>query len=134
MPPECVGIAPGHCWRLKRSLYGLKQAGRSWNHTLDKKLRELGFTRLSSKTCLYVYKEGKKLCFLVVYVDDLLLAGTTRDFIDSIKDKLRHAYKMRDLGPASLILGLDIRRDRKRRTIALTAFRYGLHSGQVRSA
>ena len=124
MPPDCVQIAPGYCWRLKRSLYGLKQAGRTWNRTLDKKLRELQFTWLSSETCLYVYKEGKNLCFLVVYVDDLLLAGSSRQFMDQIKNKRRNTYKMRDLGSASLVLGLNIKRDRKHRTITLSQRKY----------
>ena len=53
-PPEGVPIQPGYCWRLKHSLYGLKQAGRTWNKTLDQKLGELGFTWLDAETCLYV--------------------------------------------------------------------------------
>ena len=51
-PPSCVEIPKDHCWRLKRSLYGLKQAGRTWNRTLDVKLMKLGFHRLNSETCL----------------------------------------------------------------------------------
>jgi len=77
MPPTRVQIKPGHCWRLHRSLYGLKQAGWTWNKTLDRKLREMCFTWLNAETCLYVYKEKGNLCFLVVYVDDLLLAATS---------------------------------------------------------
>jgi hypothetical protein len=79
-PPNCVEIPEGHCWRLKRSLYGLKQAGRTWNRTFDSKLLKLGFHRLNSETCLYVYKEGKQTCFVVVYVDDLLIAATSKEF------------------------------------------------------
>jgi hypothetical protein len=45
-PPNGVQIKPGHCWRLKKSLYGLKQAGRTWNHTLDKALGDLSFACL----------------------------------------------------------------------------------------
>lgn len=37
----------------------------------------MGFARLDAETCLYVFKEKGNLCFLVVYVDDLLLATTT---------------------------------------------------------
>ena len=53
-PPEGVPIQPGYCRHLKRSLYGLKQAGRTWNKILDQKLRELSFTWLDAETCLYV--------------------------------------------------------------------------------
>ena len=55
LPPEGVPIQPGYCWHLKHSIYGLKQAGRTWNKTLDRKLQELGFMRLDAETCLYVF-------------------------------------------------------------------------------
>ena len=48
-----------------------------WNHTLSKKLCKLGLEGSNSKPCLYVLKEGKNLYFLVVYVDDLLIADST---------------------------------------------------------
>ncbi|OJT04598.1 hypothetical protein TRAPUB_4686, partial [Trametes pubescens] len=121
LPPDGVAIEPGHCWRLKRSLYGLKQAGRTWNKTLDRKLTGLGFNRLNSETCLYVFRDNKgQLCFLVVYVDDLLLAATSRAFMDEVKRKLTVQFKMRDLGEASYILGIAIRRDRPARAIYLS--------------
>ena len=82
LPPSGVPIQPGYCWHLKRSLYGLKQAGRTWNKTLDRKLRELGFVRLDAETCLYLFRKEGQICFLVVYVDDLLLAASTRKFMD----------------------------------------------------
>lgn len=111
MPPDGVKILPGHCWRLKRSLYGLKQAGRTWNLTLDKKLRGLSFSRLNAETCLYVCRQGDRVCFLVVYVDDFLLAANSRSFMNDIKRKLSATFKMRDLGPASYILGIHITRN-----------------------
>lgn len=77
-PPKGVQIPEGFCWKLKCSLYGLKQAGRTWNHTLDKKLKELGFFRLNAETCLYVFRNNKaQICFLMVYVDDFLLASNS---------------------------------------------------------
>ena len=77
LPPDCVEIKLGYCWCLKWLLYGLAQAGCTWNHTLSKKLHKLGLEGSNSETCLYVLKEGKNLCFLVVYVGDLLIADST---------------------------------------------------------
>ena len=125
LPPDGVQIPDGHCWRLKRSLYGLKQAGRTWNKTLDRSLTSLGFTRLDAETCLYVFKDqAGNLCFLVVYVDDLLLAANSRAFMNTIKKRLAEKFKMRDLGAASYILGMEIKRNRSRRTISLSQKRY----------
>ena len=84
LSPEGVPIQPGYCWKLRRSLYGLKQAGQTWNKTLDRKLGELGFTHLDTETCLYVYQKDRQVCFLVIYVDDLLLAAVTVRGLDII--------------------------------------------------
>lgn len=124
-PPEGIAIPDGYCWKLNRALYGLKQAGRTWNIMLDKKLKSLGFQCLDAKTCLYVYQDDKgQLCFLVVYVDDILLAATSRAFMNIIKAKLHGAFKMRDLGEASYILGMAIQRDRPNWSIYLSQKQY----------
>jgi hypothetical protein len=124
-PPEGVPIEDGFCWKLKKSIYGLKQAGRTWNHTLDAALTKIGFQQLNAETCLYVFRGEKgEVCFLVVYMDDLLLAASTTEFMRTIKTKLLGAFKMRDLGPASFILGLEIIRNRANCTIALSQSQY----------
>jgi hypothetical protein len=98
-PPEGFAIPDGYCWKLNWALYGVKQAGRTWNITLDKKLKSLGFQHLNAETCLYVYQDHKdQLCFLVVYVDNILLAATTWAFMNTIKEKLHGAFKIWDLG------------------------------------
>ena len=103
--PEGVSIQPGYCWRLCCSLYGLKQAGWTWNKTLDKRLGELGFTCLDTETCLYVLRKSRDICFLVVYVDDLLFATSSRSYMNSIKEMLSSSFKMHDLGEAKYLLG-----------------------------
>ena len=124
LPPNGVSIQPGYYWKLQHSLYGLKQVGRTWNKTLDRKLGELSFTRLDAETCLYVFRKDGQVCFLVVYVDDLLLAATTQKFMDSIKAKLSASFKMRDLGEAKYLLGIEIKRNRKFQSISLSQSQY----------
>jgi hypothetical protein len=64
---------------LKKSLYDLKQAGRMWNKKLDKFLKDNGFKASVTDRCLY-YKHGDNgLTIVGVYVDDLLVTGTTQD-------------------------------------------------------
>lgn len=78
LPPKGVPIHADYCWHLKRSLYGLKQADRTWNKILGCKLGKAEFTRLDAETCLYIYRSDKgEVCFLVIYIDDLLLAAST---------------------------------------------------------
>ena len=104
-PPEGVPIQPGYCCGLCHSLYGLKQAGWTWNKTLDKRLGELGFTCLDTETCLYVLWKSKDVCFLIVYVDDLLLTPSSRSYMNSMKEMLSSSFKMYDLGEAKYLLG-----------------------------
>ena len=92
-PPTEVPIQPGYWWKLQHSLYRLKKAGWTWNKTLDHKLGELRFSHLA-ETCLYVFRKDGQIYFLVVYVNGLLLAATTRRFMNSIKDKISTAFKM----------------------------------------
>ena len=91
---------------------------------MDLKLRELGFTRLDAETCLYVFWKDGQVCFPVVYVNDLLLAATTRKFMDSIKAKLSASFKMWDLGEAKYIVGIKIKRNHKLQTISLSQSQY----------
>lgn len=68
------------CW-LKRSLYGLKQAGRQWNKEFGKKLRGLGFIQSFSDHCLFLKHTPKSFTALLVYVDDVLITGTCEEEI-----------------------------------------------------
>ena len=62
--------------RLNRSIYGLKQSPRCWNHALDHQLREMKFKPTSNDSCLYVHSDlGGEIFFVAVYVDDLILGG-----------------------------------------------------------
>ena len=53
------------------------------------------------------HKDGN-VCFLVVYIDDLLLAASTQKYMDWIKSMLKSAFQMKDLGEAKYILGLEL--------------------------
>ena len=61
-------------YKLKRSLYGLKQSSRCWNQTLHTQLMEMVFKQTPSDPCIYTsLSDG--LCVLTVYVDEILIAG-----------------------------------------------------------
>ena len=60
---------------LQQSIYGLKQSPRFWNHTLDSRLKEMGFTQAPSDPCLYVDSDSKGRFFVAVYVDNIIFGG-----------------------------------------------------------
>lgn len=69
---------------IKRSLYGLKQAGRQWHKRLDNVMKNLGFNPLESDPCVYVAKSGVDLMIIVVYVDDMLLSTNSSNWMMKI--------------------------------------------------
>ena len=65
----------GKICKLQRSIYGLKQASRSWNLHLDEAVKEFGFIKNVDEPCVYKKASGSNLLLLVLYVDDILLIG-----------------------------------------------------------
>ncbi|MCO5606650.1 hypothetical protein L7F22_060838 [Adiantum nelumboides] len=111
--------------KLLRSLYGLKQAPRQWYKKFDTFMLNHGFKRSHVNHCLYTKKaEDESLIVLVLYVDDMLLAGKHKETLNTLKKELNSAFSMKDLGAAENILGMRIKRDRKKRLLFLSQDKY----------
>ena len=94
--------------RLKRAIYGLKQAALAWWKALDKSLAALGLTRLLSDSGLFVNKE--KTIIAIVYVDDVLFLGADKTKLLRLKEQFMKAWECRDLGDAQEFLRMRIQR------------------------
>ena len=106
---------------LKKSIYGLKQASRQWHKTFDAYVLKNGFVRSKYDGCVYIRKrKGVPIAYLLLYVDDMLVAGERMCDVQDVKDNLRSAFEMKDLGPARKILGMNILRERQKRKLWLT--------------
>src|SRR3954468_23395170 len=110
--------------KLQRSIYGLKQASRSWNLRFDEVIKEFGFVQTYGEACIYKKVSGSNVAFLILYVDDILLIGNDIDLLNSVKSYLNSKFSMKDLGEASYILGIKIYRDRSRHLIGLLRSTY----------
>lgn len=107
LPPGEDGIV--RTCQLKKCLYGLKQASRSWNERFDQIIISMGFTRLRSDSCVYILKD--KNIYLVLYVDDMLIFGKDAKCIKWIKESLSKHFQMKDIGSVKNFLGLEIFRE-----------------------
>ena len=114
----------GKVCKLLRSIYGLKQASRSWNQRFDQTVKRFGFIQNIDEPCVYKKEEQSKVVFLVLYVDDILLIGNDVPTLGATKAWLRNNFAMKDLGEASYILGIKIYRDRSKRVLALSQSTY----------
>lgn len=92
----------GKVCRLKKSLYGLKQSPRKWNLRFDMFMKIAGFKRRAKDPCVYL-KEGKSgdNVYLLLYVDDMLIATKRKKEISKLKESLKSEFGMKDLGPAA---------------------------------
>ena len=106
--------------RLKKAIYGLKQASRTWNEKLHKTLLGHGFKRTRLDAGVYVYEHDLAEMILIVYVDDLLPMGPGLTEIKRIKQVLADQFQIRDLGPATSFLGMRITRDRSKKHYSAT--------------
>ncbi|WKA05320.1 hypothetical protein VitviT2T_023294 [Vitis vinifera] len=110
--------------KLQRSIYGLKQASRSWNIRFNEAIKSYGFEQNLGEPCVYKQIGGDKVVFLVLYVDDILLIGNDVESLSKVKNWLASQFQMKDLGEASYILGIQMTRDRKNRLLALSQAAY----------
>ena len=106
--------------KLKRSLYGLKQAGRLWGTLFANFLVDWGFTRSTIDTCLFVYESDGKVLWCAIYVDDGLLADNNSALRDKFVSDLGKRFPTEDKGDLEWLLGVAVDRDRKARTITLS--------------
>ena len=108
---------------MKRSIYGLKQSPRCWATKLNEVLNKLGWTHLKTERCIFKRREADgAFSYMLVYVDDFLLAAESTETMDIIKGELKSEFKLTDMGPIGTFLGMDFKDDG--RTLRASQERY----------
>jgi hypothetical protein len=95
-------------------IYGLKQTLRQWYLKFDRTIRNFGFKENIKDNCVYAKFKNRKYIFLILYVDDILLASSDVGLLLKTKKFLSSKFDMKGLGEASCILGIEIHRDRNK--------------------
>jgi hypothetical protein len=95
-------------FKLHKALYGLKQAPSAWNVKLDKTLIDLGFVRCPLEHALYKRDKDKGTLLVGVYVDDMIVTGTSVSNITHVKEQMKTMFSMSDLGLLNYYRGLEV--------------------------
>ena len=96
---------------LKKSLYGLRQTGRSWHVKLDGVLKRLGATPSNADPCVYYLGQEEEILIIAIYVDDILVASRNLKKIAKFKEEILKEFDIRDLGEPKYCLGIEFSRD-----------------------
>jgi len=96
--------------RLNRSLYGLKQAPRAWYNRFASHLLQLDFVEAKSDTSLFIYHRGEDVVYLLLYVDDIILAASSAGLIQHTITAPLQEFSMKDFGDLHQFLGMQIQR------------------------
>ncbi|KAK8945216.1 hypothetical protein KSP39_PZI007881 [Platanthera zijinensis] len=108
-PPGFVIVGEEHkVLKLKKALYGLRQAPRAWNFKLDQSLSSLGFERSPIEHAVYKRVVGDSILLVGVYVDDLIITGSSGVEINKFKAQMKELFCMSDLGLLTYYLGIEV--------------------------
>jgi hypothetical protein len=111
-PPQSFFSSPSFAvCKLKRSLYGFKQAPRAWFEKFRSTLLRLSFVQSQYDSSLFLCKTSTSLVLLLVYVNDIVITGTDSNLIAHLKQNLQASFHMKDFGPLTYFLGLEVHTD-----------------------
>lgn len=95
-------------YKLKKALYGLKQSAHVWNKTLHEQLTKNGCKQNESDACLYVKKNGEKVMYILIHVDDMLAATNDDEMLNKTIWEIGKKFEVKNLGGVKHFLGIDV--------------------------
>ena len=105
--------------KLNKSIYDLKQTSRQWYLKFHEVISSFGFEENVMDNCIYHNDSGSMICYLVLYVVDILLATNDLGTLHEVKQFLSKNFDMKDIGEASYVIGIEIHRERSRGILGL---------------
>src|SRR5882724_2130243 len=122
--PDHFNDGTGRVLKLVCTIYRLKQAGCVWHQKLCHVLVNLGFSQSAADECIYIKKSRDSTLIITIYVDNLGLFATLKEEMTQLKGELKNHFTMTDLGEMKKILGIQVIRDCKARTLKIAQSAY----------
>ena len=108
MVPQGIPNPDNKVYKLRKSLYGLKQASRQWFQKLSATLLDLGYQQSKCDYSLFINKSSSNITIIAVYVDDILITGSDTSEVNFVKSQLDALFGIKDLGSLHYFLGLEL--------------------------
>ncbi|KAI7953544.1 hypothetical protein MJO28_006091 [Puccinia striiformis f. sp. tritici] len=105
--PEGFDDGSGRVWKLKKSIYGLKQSARLWHIEVEKFLKKIGFEKTYGDECVFIRTKNRQSSIIYLHVDDMIITGDEKE-IEDVKALIKGKWNMEDLGIAKRIVGIEI--------------------------
>ena len=122
-PPGYVDpVNPSYVCKLHQSLYGLKQAPKAWFKRFTFHLLHLGFIASMADRSLFIFQSSGTIIYLLLYVDDIIVIGNNSSQIAHLITTLSQVFELKDLGPLSYFLGIQISHTEYRITLNQTKY------------
>jgi hypothetical protein len=102
----------------------LKQAGCCWHFKLNEELEKMGFKRIVCEHSIWIFIKDNVCIIVLVFIDDMTIASKSKEAIESVKKELKQCFKLRDLGPTSWLLGVEVTRDSSKCSLSLSQRQY----------
>ncbi|MBW0529258.1 hypothetical protein O181_068973 [Austropuccinia psidii MF-1] len=103
--PQGLNLAKDrHCLRLRKAIYGIRQAPLAWYNRLKEWLIGTGFLVCISDPCIF-YRGGNHPVWLYIHMDDIAIFGSDTSHF---KSKISREFAIKDIGPADLMLGVKV--------------------------
>lgn len=122
-PPGFATVNRAQVCKLNKALYGLKQATRQWYERLHSALLQFGFTSSRCDPSLFSYFQGSTRVYALVYVDDIILRGSSSQMIAELISKLNAKFALKQLGELDYFMGIEVKRT-KAESLILSQAKY----------
>ena len=120
---------PDYICKLNKGIYGLKQAGRCWNNSINSYLLSHGYKKSTADPCVYIKtmksQDGTvNFVIIAIYVDDMMFFSNNTEMLEKEKKAIAEKFQVEDLGELHYVLGMSIVRNRESRTMLISQKKY----------
>ena len=120
---------PDYVCKLNKGIYGLKQATRCWNNSINSYLLSHGYKKSTADPCVYIKTVTSQdgtvhFVMIAIYVDDMLFFSNNTDMLEKEKNAIAKEFQVEDLGELHYVVGMSIVRNREKRTMSITQKKY----------